>query len=98
MTEVQIRDALAEAKSYPELFSIVNKLREQGAKETTLNRCVKDRRNQLLKCFRNLVKLKSIPINNTLISSDSPFVSCDIIPQDIYGNVIELKTGAIILR
>lgn len=98
MTEVQIRDAFANASDYPELFVIASELRAKGAKETTLNRCMKDRRNSLLKGSKNIVKLKYIPVDNSLITSDSPFIGCQLVADNIYGTVIELKGNSIILR
>lgn len=98
MTEVQIRDAMKSASTYPELMLLAQKLKAQGAKETTLNRCLKDRRNQLLKGFKNLPKIITVPFDNALIKNDNPFIGCSIVTDNIYGCIIEAKGNSIILR
>ena len=98
MTEVQIRDAMKEASSYPELFLIAKQLKARGAKETTLNRCMKERRNQLLKGFKNIPKLMTKPFNNALIKPANPFIGCNLNTPNIYGCVIEVKGDTITLR
>ena len=98
MTEVQIRDALSNATSYPELFAIATKLKEQGAKEVTVNRCVKAMRNSLLKNYKHIPKITPIPFDNNLIKNDNPFISCDFVPANIYGNIIEVTGNSVIMR
>lgn len=98
MTEVQIRDYLSNALTYPDLFAKAAELRQMGVKETTLNRCVKDRRTTLLKGFKKVPLFVTRPVKNQLIVRDQPFVSCNMVPQNIYGSIVEVTQDSIILR